>query len=224
MTRETRLNLIVLAIVLAVLAPGGVILFRKKLQPTLKPMAAPHAVQREHAYLSPLEAPPGVKRVEPANTARWIEGVVRERIGDPRALADAGRTIMRPVDRDGLPLVSEKKTFAVVAAEPLESDVRVWLMLWDREPVRDETWSVKTPDEEPRFRIVATVPIEVPELVREELGETGVLRPPHEVIWQELVIPRPSDGAIRLQRGSQAEGTDFVNFVPSFTNSGATRH
>jgi hypothetical protein len=224
MTRETRLNLIVLAIVLAILAPGGVILFRKKLQPTLKPMAAPHAVQREHAYLSPLEAPPGIKRVEPAHTARWIEGVVRARIGDARTLRDAGRTIIRPTDRDGLPLVSEKKTFQVVAAEALESEVRVWLMLWDAEPVREETWSVKTPADEPPFRIVATLPIEVPPLVREELGETGVLRPPHEVIWQELIIPRPSDGSIRLQRESQAAGTDFVNFVPSFTNSGATRH
>src|SRR5688500_2684756 len=106
MTRETRLNLIFLAIILAILTPGAVILFRKKLEPTLKPMAMPHAVQREHAYLSPLETPPGKKRVEPPHTARWIEGVVRERIGD--------RKVDRPQGPDGLPLVSDKKTFQVV--------------------------------------------------------------------------------------------------------------
>jgi hypothetical protein len=224
MTRETRLNLIVLAIVLAILAPGAVILFRKKLQPTLKPMAAPHAVQREHAYLSRLEAPPGIKRVEPAHTARWIEGVVRERIGDARSLNEAGRTIIRPTDRDALPLVSEKKTFQVVAAEPRENEVRVWLMLWDPEPARDETWSVRTADGEAQFRIVQTLRIEVPDLVREELGETGVLRPPHAVTWQELIVSGPSDASIRLHRNSRSAGADFVNFVPSFTNSGATRH
>src|SRR5687767_12808147 len=100
MTRETRLNLIFIAIILAILTPGAVILFRKKLQPTLKPMAMPHAVQREHAYLSPLETPPGKKRVEPPNTAKWIESIVREQIGD--------RKIVRPTGPDGLPLMSDK--------------------------------------------------------------------------------------------------------------------
>ena len=36
------------------------------------------------------------------------------------------------------------------------------------------------------------------------------------------MIPKSRDGLIRLQRGSRASA-DFVNFVPSFTNSGATR-
>jgi hypothetical protein len=215
MTRETRLNLIVLAIVLAVLTPGGVILFRKKLQPTLKPMAMPHAVQQEHAYLSPLETPPGIKRVEPPHTARWIEGIVRERIGT--------RAVVRPVDRDGLPLMSEKRSFEVVACEPADGEIRVWLLLWDREPVRDETWSVKTSDGERSLRPTETRSIEVPPLVREELGETGVLRPPHEVVWLEMTLPKQTDGTVGLERRSPA-GRDFVNFVPSFTNSGAIRH
>ena len=37
MKRETRLNLIFLIVLLAILTPGAVLLFRKKLQPTLKP-------------------------------------------------------------------------------------------------------------------------------------------------------------------------------------------
>ena len=223
MTRETRLNLIFLAVILAILTPGAVILFRKKLEPTLKPMAMPHAVQREQAYVSPLATPPGMKRVEPPQTARWVEGVVRERIGEQRALEESGRKILRPVDADGLPLMSDKKTFQLVAAEPLESEVRLWLLLWDHDPAREETWSVKLAESEEKFRIIDTRPIEVPDIVRQELGETGVTRPPHEVVWQELVIPKSSDGVVRLQRGSQ-RSADFVNFVPSFTNSGATRH
>lgn len=216
MTRETRLNLIVLAILVAVLTPGGVILFRKKLQPTHKPMAMPHAVQREIAYLSPLETPPGRRRVEPPRTARWIESIVRERIGD----AADGRTILRPTDRDGLPLTSEKRTFQLVAAEPLDGRLRLWLMLWDAEPVKNETWSVKRADEEQPFEVVDTAVINIPQIVREELGEIGLLRPPHEVVWQELVIPQAFDGALRLQRGSQ----DLLHFVPSFTNPVSTRH
>ena len=63
MTRETRNNLVFLVVVVAMLAPGAVILFKKKMQPTLKPMHLPHAVQRQVAYLSPLETPPGKQRV-----------------------------------------------------------------------------------------------------------------------------------------------------------------
>ena len=224
MTRETRLNLIFLGVLLAILTPGAVLLFHKKLQPTLKPMGEPEAVQREIAYMSPLQTPPGKTRVEPPQTARWIEGIVRERIGEARDLAERGRQIVRPTDPDGLPLMSDRKSFQLVAAEPIESQVRLWLLLWDDyDPAREEIWSVKLADAEQKFQIVATVPIEVPPIVREELGERGVTRPPHEVVWQELVIPKASDGSIRLQRGS-AGVSDFVHFVPSFTNSAATTH
>ena len=152
-----------------------------------------------------------------------MEGIVRERIGDVREMATQGRQILRPTDPDGLPLMSDRKSFQFVAAEPLESEVRLWLLLWDYDPAKEETWSVKLADAEQKFRIVDTRPIEVPAIVREELGESGITRPPHEVVWQELVIPKAADGTIRLQRGS-AGGADFVHFVPSFTNSGATRH
>lgn len=216
MTRETRFNLIFLAILLALLTPGGIILFRKKLQPTLKPMAMPHAVQRAHAYLSPLETPPGLTRVEPPQTARWIEGIVRERIGD----GGGGRAILRPTDRDGLPLTSDKKTFQIVAAEPQERQVRIWLIHWGAKPVKDERWSVTMAGAEQPFEIVDSRTMAMPQLVREELGETGLLRPPHAIVWQELVVPKAFEGPIRLQRGSQ----DSLHFVPSFTNPGATRH
>jgi len=221
MTRETRSNLIFIAVILAILTPGAVILFRKKLQPTLKPMGMPEAVQREVAYMSPLATPPGKKRVEPPQTARWLETLVRDRIGDAEKLQ--GRTILRPADADGLPLMSDKKTFQLVAVEPLESQVRLWMLLWEHNPEREETWSVKLADSADSFKIIDTRPVELPDIVREELGETGVTKPPHEIVWQELLIPKSADGTIHLQRGSRGNA-DFVNFVPSFTNSGATRH
>jgi hypothetical protein len=58
-------------------------------------------------------------------------------------------------------------------------------------------------------------------LVREELGEKGVVRPPREVVWQQMeVIPQPPVKAVIRHRAGDVE--DFVNFVPSFTNSAAT--
>jgi hypothetical protein len=194
-------------------------LFRKKLQPTLQPMYLPHAVKREVAYVVASETPPGKHRVEPPHTARWVESIVREQVSTGRD----GRQILRPSDRDGLPLMSDKRTFQLVAVEPLESETRVWVMLWDREAHESETWSVEARDgdSERAPRVVKAQPIALPRYVREELGETGVTLPPHTVIWQEIIIPGAvGSGEIRLQRGSG----DFVNFVPSFTNSEETRH
>ena len=217
MTRETRLNLIFLAIILAILTPGAVILFRKKLQPTLKPMAMPHAVQREHAYLSPLETPPGKKRVEPPHTAKWIEALVRQRV--PR---DAN--VHRPQSPDGLPLISDRKSFEVVAVEAADDTVRLWLILWQPNVVVPrELWIFRGEGSEVAEAPVKAEPaelIEVPPLVREELGELGVVRPPREIRWQVLHFRRDAMTTGRLVR----DGGDFVNFVPSFTNSGATRH
>ena len=211
MTRETRFNLIFLAVILAILTPGGVILFRKKLEPTLRPMSAPHAVQREHAYLSPLATPPGRKRVEPPYTAKWIESLVRERIGE--------RKVVRPTAPDGLPLVSDKKTFELIALEPGEGTSRAWVLLWQADEPAGDKWSLDgAPSSAGEVRVVSAATLPVPPFVREELGETGVLRPPHEVQWQELEFTRPAASPATLRRGS----SDFVNFVPSFTNSGAT--
>lgn len=212
MTRETRLNLIVLAVVLAILTPGAVILFRKKLEPTLKPMAMPHAVQREHAYLSPLETPPGKKRVEPPHTAKWIEGLVRERIGE--------RKIVRPLAADGLPLVSERKTFEVVAVERLDDACRAWVIVWRPDEAGEERWTVDREGVTADIRATNAAMLRVPPFVREELGEAGLLRPPHSVLWEELHFTGPQAAPATLRRGSQ----DFVNFVPSFTNPEATRH
>ena len=146
MTRETRLNLIFIAIILAILTPGAVILFRKKLEPTLKPMAMPHAVQAAswrtcRRWRRRREKGASSRRTPRAGSkASCASGSAI-----PRPRRD-GRQIVRPVDHDGLPLMSDKKTFQLVAVEPLESEVRLWLMLWDRDPAKEETWSVKLAD------------------------------------------------------------------------------
>ena len=214
MSRETRLNLIVLAILLAVLTPAGVILFRKKLQPTVRPMFMPHAVQREVAYMSPLETPPGKTRVEPPHTAKWIESLVRERIGD--------RKVVRPTDSDGLPLMSDKRTFELLATDVSGEAFRIWIIRWSAADRLSMSWSLTPSETEGRWQVVESAIVPVPPIVREELGEAGVTLPPHEIGWLAIEFPRPeTEKPVRLRHtwdGSQ----DFVNFVPSFTNSAAT--
>ena len=212
MTRETRANLIFLAVILALLTPGAVILFRKKLAPTLKPMRMPEGVPTEIAYLSPLETPPGRKRVEPPHTAKWVESLVQDH-------ASRSPKVSRPTGLDGLPMVSERKSFEVVAVEPGNETTRLWLILWKANGDDDAgKWVFRSERADLEVTAEPAVPIAVPPLVREELGELGVTRPPHEIRWQTLELRgrAPSEGRLIRPDG------DIVNFVPSFTNSAAT--
>src|SRR5687767_258416 len=123
MKRETRYNLIFLAVLLALMLPGGVILFRKKLEPTVRPMYLPDPVPVAVAYLSPEPTPPGKTRVEPARTAEWVKTLARER--------GVGR-ILRGSDE--LPLTSDKKTFQIVAARRVGHGVHISLIDWRETP------------------------------------------------------------------------------------------
>jgi hypothetical protein len=226
MTRETRANLIFLAVILAILTPGALILFRKKLAPTLKPMGMPEPVPTEIAYLSPLETPPGRKRIEPPHTAKWVESLVRERIG-ARRLSNEFLPVIRAQNSDGLPAVSDRKTFQVIATSEYANSMSIWVLIWqpDPSPLLDAQvkWHLRNSStgETVTSRANETQRITVPPLVREELGEFGVLRPPHEVVWQHVeLIPKPAVSST-LHHTSRGQD-DFVNFAPSFTNSATT--
>jgi hypothetical protein len=196
--RETRYNLIFLGVLLAVLLPGAVILFRKKLEPTVRPMYLPDPVMTEVAYLAPDPTPPGKPRVEPQRTAKWVESVARER-------GIAAHQIRR--DQDGLPLVSQDKSFQLLAAVADDDGLRVTTLEW-RGSTGDWTLDGNKPQQD------RTEKLAIPELVREELGEHGMVIPPKTVVVHELDFK--SAGG-RLQRGEA-----WVDFVTSFTKPAAT--
>ena len=139
--------------------------------------------------------------------------MVREQLGEE------ARQVVRPQDAEGLPLMSDKKTFQLVAVDASGNVARAWVMFWRPEAATDgQSWTVTNAGATANVRVTASATIDVPKWVREELGETGVLRPPHRIVWQALDLGKNAGGAARLQHGSQ----DFVDFVPSFTSDGAT--
>lgn len=192
MKNETRYNVIFIIVLLSFVLPGGVMLFRKKLAPTVRPGYVPEQAPRAIAYMSPLEMPPGAVRVEPAETRKWIESLVRER---------AGEGAIRPRSPDGLPVISHSRTFEVAAVRGGD----VWVIVWSGEASKWEN----------PVEVVESATLDVPSLVRDELGENWVLKPPKTLVWEHLrsADPRAPLGGLRMVTG------DSVNFVPSFTNS-----
>jgi hypothetical protein len=204
-TRENRYNLIFIAVLIALLTPGAVILFRKKMQPAARPMYLPDPVPRSIAYMSRGEVPPGMTRVEPAHLAEWKAALVKE------WLPTAGPP---PRDRLGLPVMSEGKAFELLAVGRTRDDNSILVMLWQDvkpdEPMR-WTWQLTV------GRIEQSRTIVVPDIVRQELGDAGVLAPPHQVTVQKLRFnidnSIPTD--LTLVQGERTDSADIVQFFTS---------
>src|SRR4051812_3513672 len=157
--------------------PGGMMLFRKKLAPTVRPGYVPEQAPRAIAYMSPLDTPPGAARVEPVETRKWIASLVDDR---------AGEGAIRPRGTDGLPLISARRSFEVAAVRGQD----VWVIVW----------SGPTPGWESEVEVVESTKVDVPVLVRDELGENWVLKPPKTVVWEHLrsAKPRARLGGLRM--------------------------
>src|SRR5258706_12692966 len=77
MKQETRVNLIFLAIFLAISLPGAVILFKSKLDPSAAPMYLPDPVRQRLPYMAPQGTPDQVARVVRPLTGQWVEKLTR---------------------------------------------------------------------------------------------------------------------------------------------------
>jgi hypothetical protein len=209
MLRETKLNLIVLGLVVAVLSPGAVMLVKKKMKPTVRAAWMPESVRKTMAYMVPGEVPPGMERVNPERCAAWVHQLMLER---------SMGSVSLPVDREGLPLVSAKGSFQLLAVSRDEGLPHVVILAWDeRQNETAADWSLRSGSEVIDAKYVHRESIEVPDLVREELGENGLLRPPKRVAWVEITFGSEGSGKLRVVRGGAGPEEDSLDFVQPFT-------
>jgi hypothetical protein len=73
MTRETRFNLIFLLILIPLLLPGGIMLFRAKLDPNARRMFKPDVIRAESVYINYDDQRPNAPRIVPPITGQWIQ-------------------------------------------------------------------------------------------------------------------------------------------------------
>lgn len=173
MTRETKANLIFLSLFVALSVPGGIILFKKKLNST-RMMYLPDPVNRTLAYMDPMPAPPNVPRVVPPLTAGWV------------AQLAAGRSVpMRP-DAAGapLPVMSKNQLFQVVACEPADDHWTLRLLAWDERlrPDASRLTALADAGSPVAGRILSAEELPLPAPVRKELQDSGFTRPPERVV------------------------------------------
>jgi hypothetical protein len=217
MTKETRYNLIFLAIVVAILLPGAIILVRKKMRPDARRADLPDAVPRTIAFMDPQPTPPGMRRVAPPRTMQWLTATIRPKVG-AHAITDL-------IDSDGLPLMSDDKTFQLAAVREESGATRLWLISWDPQDAeffRAAHWSLASQAQIFDGSAKAFEQIAIPDPVRDELGENGLLKPPKTLAWREVEFAGTPTGTWRITANGSRQSDQLV-FVPSFTNPAATK-
>lgn len=212
MTKETKANLIFLAIILALLLPGGIILFRKRMNPDARRADLPDPVPTTVTFMDPQPTPPGMRRVAPPKTMQWFAKIVQDHVGSS--------AITSLNDADGLPLMSDGKSFQLAAIREEPSATRVWAVSWepnDADFFRSAHWTLATHDHVFDGAGKTFEEIAIPDAVRDELGENGLLKPPKTMAWREIEFAQADHGTWRITAALNGRSDQLV-FVPSFTN------
>jgi hypothetical protein len=184
MRRETRVNLIFLAVFLAISLPGAVILVRKKLQPGAPRMDQPDVIVTRLPYMTPLPQPPGVKWIVPDQTRAWLEQVTKDRTGKAGVLSAA------PPGPQWEPVISQDHLIQVMAVWPEGSSTRLSLLVWNGQIEALIPRFMVTIDGA-SARVVGVHEIPLPENVRRELVKLDYVRPPARVIWVDAESAPP---------------------------------
>jgi hypothetical protein len=207
-TKETRVNLWFLAIFLAITLPGGVILFKKKLDPASPLMYMPDRPRQRVPYNSPEEAG-DLKRYVPEKTGKWVTDLAK------------GHGYASVLSRDGLPVMLGGRRWQLIGVREEDQGTRADLLLWDREqPNSAVEWSATEGSGAVSGRAESSAPMDVPEAVRKELGYGGFPKPPREVTWVSVMFPglTSAHSDTRIELRQTTPGGVQSDSVPLFTN------
>lgn len=175
--RETRANVIFIVVLLAATVPGGIIVFKRKLDPSAPTNALPESRRTNLVYISPMDAPE-LQRYVPELTGRWVEQLA----------ADHGYSHVAMEDE--LPIVSSRRGVQWIGVKSTESGKDAALVVWD-DAVRsaDEVVVSANGADGSALKIKEFDRIPIPENVRKELVYGGFPKPPKEVAWVVVSLP-----------------------------------
>jgi hypothetical protein len=166
MTKEAKSNFIVLAVIVAIMLPGAVILFRKKLEPTARRMYMPDPVISSTAWCDPIP-PEGLKRIVPAKSAAWFAGEARRAYGVVEPAGWAG-------DRPD-PVMSTGRWVQMIS---VEGDL-VRVAIWDERATGANLTAAGG-------EVVRSEAVPMPKDVRHDLQDVGFVLPPERVLFAEV--------------------------------------
>lgn len=193
MRPETRLNLIWIVVLVALMLPGAVTLFRKKYKPGEQPMSFREPVRQSAVYMDPGRFPPGFKRIVPRRTADWLGEVLRERLGV------AGGLMLLEQGTERLPPMSASRRVQLVGWTD-DAPRRALLLSWGEVP---GPIAVSLSDGS-TLAALRVERIPVPRDVSLELRDAGYVTPPAGVTAIVVELPPQAD-ELQLQLAGDLE-------------------
>lgn len=184
MNTETKHNLIFLVIALAVMTPGFVMLFKKKMEPGAKPITMRDPVRKVAAYVDPIELPDTMARVVPDAAARWV-----------RTLTPAGAnpTVRTETERSPQqPWVSKSRKFELIVLGTHPQGTQATILVWDsKASAQDGNFSTywDLPGRKVDGSMKRVERLTVPEDVVKAFLELGYNKPSREVTMIQVVYP-----------------------------------
>lgn len=222
MKREHKINVVFAIVLLALVAPGGVILFRKKSQVGERPIGSPDPVRKTTAYMDPYPAE-SFDRLAPILTLQWVGGLamsdtptdavrVTRATTQPvvtgpreqRVRLSVGEAIFYGETPGGSPeaqVMSDGRRFQVVA-RGAGGDGWLRAIIWDANV--DEAAITATIDGRPA-RVLSARRVIMPKTVRHELQEAGYVLPPDNVTVVDVAVPADSARELGLTWGNWSE-------------------
>jgi hypothetical protein len=185
--RDTRINLLFLALFLAISLPGAVILFKKKLDPSAARMDQPDAIVRQLPYMAPMPVPPGVKSIVPSRTRQWLADLNRCR-GHGDNLLSASDDPQR-----WQPVISDDHVVQVMSVSPSGTGVLLSVLVWDpslESEAADYSFTALAGGQSVPARIQSCQVVVVPDEIKRELMSLNLIRPPAKVTWIDVVIDK----------------------------------
>jgi hypothetical protein len=209
MRKETRANLIFLAVFLGISLPGAVILFIKKSDPLAGRMSLPDSVRRRVPYMTPLHTPDVVTRYVPALTGRWVSKVSREQGGVDEFFVRKWR-----------PVVSDDHVVQFIGVRRGAAEATLFFIAWDAPfdaDVGGYSVTARLGDRAVAARVTAARSLELPRDARKELMNGGFARAPSHVTWVEVAVADPLTGREPLTVGLSHGGAGPASTVNVFT-------
>jgi hypothetical protein len=200
--RETRANVIFIVVLLALTLPGGVILFKKKLDPAAPPNYLPDPMRTRLPYVSPMDAPE-LARYIPELTGKWVKDIAAERGYAQIAMAD------------GLPIMSLHRVIQWMGFKPANKGDEAALLVWD-DGVKDADEVVVSAGSNGNLvQIKDFERIIIPEPVRKELVYAGFSKPPKLAAWITIILPNTVNQMVAGNLHVKISGVEET--VPYFT-------
>lgn len=174
MKRETKLNLIFLTLILAIMTPGAVILFKRKLDPAAAPMYLPDPVRQRLPYMAPQWTPEEVTRVIPELTGQWVQQIEQQQSGHPQILM-----------RNRSPVLSQDRLLQVTALEETATTTQIHLIAWDGYSASAQNYHLDllTGKTAITGKVLTARQIPMPDNVKKELQNGGYAKPRPWIAW-----------------------------------------